>query len=208
MKNVKLLFAVCAMLLVFGACGNSQNQKENEDASETTKTSTDLAFFNLKGPVKSCDGVEFDRMGRIVTVDGTDPFAIDGPYRDYDTVTSTYTEYCQWIRNAEGYMGQMLCVESVNNYVWEDGRVIEETGAGEGIEWDVRYQYNPEGLLLEKNLYYLNDEGQKELNIITEYEYLDFDTHGNWTRRKVTNRDVTIGYVDENRETRTITYYE
>ena len=209
MKNIKLLLAACAMLLVFSACGNSQNQNGKKDTKEpTVTTSPDLAFWDLKGPVKMCDGVEFDRQGKIVKVDNHDPFSIDGPYRDYDTVTYSFTEYCQWIRNSEGYMAQMLCVESINNYVWENGRVVAETGSGEGIDWDVRYQYNPDGLLLQKNLYYLDEEGQKELVEITEYEYLDFDTHSNWTRRKVTNRDVTIGYVNEDVETRAIQYYE
>ena len=209
MKNIKVLLAACAMLLVFGACGNSQNQNGKEDTKEpTVTTSPDLVFWDLKGPVKMCDGVEFDRQGKIVKVDNQDPFSIDGPYRDYDEATGIFNEYCQWIRNSEGYMAQMLCVESINNYVWENGRVVGETGAGEGIEWDVRYQYNPDGLLLGTYLYYLDEEGQKELNEITEYEYLDFDTHGNWTRRKVTNRDVTIGYVHEDEETRSIQYYE
>jgi hypothetical protein len=207
MKNIKHLLAACVMLLVFGACGNIHNKKV-DTKEPTVTTSPDLAFWDLKGPVKMCDGVEFDRQGKTVKVDNYDPFAIDGPYRDYDTVTGSFTEYCQWTRNSEGYMEEMLCVESINNYVWEDGRVVEEIGSGEGIEWDVRYQYNPDGLLLGTYLYYLDEEGQKELVEITEYEYLDFDTHGNWTRRKVTNRDVTIGYVNENVVTRTIQYYE
>lgn len=209
MKNIKHLLAACAVLLVFGACGNGQNQNGKEDTKEpTVTTSPDLAYFDLKGQVKICDGVEFDRQGKIVKVDNYDPFSIDGPYRDYDTETDMLEEYCQWTRNDDGYLEQILCVESINNIVWENGRIIGENGEGEGIEWDVRYQYNPDGLVLGTYLYYLDDEGQKELNEITEYEYLDFDTQGNWTRRKVTIRDVIIGYVNEDMETRSIEYYD
>ena len=207
MKNFKLLLAACAMLLVFGACGNSQNQKENEDATEVTKTSTDLAFFDLQGPVKSCDGVEFDRSGRIVTVDGIDPFAIDGPYRDIDT-TGDVKEYCQWIRDDEGNIASLYCVESINNYEWEDGRVIGENGSGEGIDWVVKYQFNPEGRVIGICTYYVNEEGALELNIETRFEYLEFDDHGNWIRRNMKYFDVTIDYNYEEEQTRTIEYYE
>ena len=209
MKNIKLLLAVCAVLLVFGACGNGQNQKENEDATEvTTMTpSTDLAFFDLQGPVKSCNGVEFDRSGRVVTMDGIDPFAIDGPYRDIDT-TGGFAEYCQWGRDDEGKISSVLCVESINNYEWKDGRVMGENGSGEGIDWVIEYQYSPEGRLMKTDTYYLDEEGTRELSDVTEYEYLEFDGKGNWTRRKVKYQDVTIDYNYENEETRSIEYYE
>lgn len=68
MKKLNLLLAACAMLLVFGACGNGQSKMGNEGATDTpTATpSTDLAFFHLQGPVKSCDGVEFDDHGNWI----------------------------------------------------------------------------------------------------------------------------------------------
>lgn len=60
------------MLLVFGACGNGgQKQETKEDKTETEATtvtsSPDLVFFDLRGPVKSCAGVEFDRSGKVTS---------------------------------------------------------------------------------------------------------------------------------------------
>ena len=209
MKNFKLLLFACAVFLVFGACGNGQNQKEKEDATEvTTMTpSTDLAFFDLQGPVKSCDGAEFDRSGRVVTMDGIDPFAIDGPYRDIDS-TGEFAESCQWMRDDEDKISSVLCVEAINNYVWKDGRVVGENGSGEGIDWVIEYQFSPEGRLMKTDTYYLDEEGTRELSGVTEYEYLEFDGHGNWTRRNVKYQDVMIDYNYEHEETRTIEYYE
>lgn len=210
MKNIKLLLAACAMLLVFGACGNGQNQKDNEGTTEATTTtapSTDLVFFDLQGPVKSFDGVEFDRSGKVVTIDGIDPFTIDGPYRDIDT-TGEFAEYCQWSRNDEGNISSIYCVESINNFEWEDGRVIGENGSGEGIDWVVKYQYSPEGRLIEIKTYYVNEEGVQELTLITQFEYLEFDDHGNWIRRNMKYFDVTIDYNYESELTRSIEYYE
>ena len=120
MKYIKYFLAACGALLVFGACGNRQNQKEKEDATEvsTMTPSTDLAFFDLQGPVKSCDAVEFDRSGRIVSMDGYDPFAIDEPYRDYDTMTFEFAEYCKWSRDDQGQISSITCFEGLEEITW------------------------------------------------------------------------------------------
>ena len=69
MKGIKLLLVACASFLVFAACGNGQNQneKENENKKANSVTvSPDLAYWDLQGPVKRCDYVEFDREGKMV----------------------------------------------------------------------------------------------------------------------------------------------
>lgn len=216
MKKHDLLMAVCAMLLVFGACGNGQKPETKEDGSETPQGTTqvnaestisDLAFFDLQGPVKSCDGVVFDRAGRVVTVDGIDPFSIDGPYRDIDS-TGEFAEYCQWSRDDQGNIACLYCVESINNYEWENGRVVGENGSGEGIDWVVKYQFNPEGRVIKLFTYYVNEEGTQELHMETHFEYLKFDDHGNWIQRNMKYYDVQIGYNYEDVSTRSIEYYE
>ena len=41
-----------------------------------------------------------------------------------------------------------------------------------------------------------------------EYTYLEFDDHGNWTRRTAKYIDAAVDFTDETEETRTIEYYE
>ena len=197
------------MFIVFNSCDNGQNQNGKEDNNTATETtSTDLAFFDLQGPVKSYNGIEFDQSGRITTIDGIDPFAIDGPYRDYDEETGSFAEYCQWERDDEGNISSTLCIESVNYFVWENGRKIGENGAGEGIEWSIEYKYDADGRLIETDFFMNEYEGeQMDLEEITRYEYLDTDDHGNWTRRKEKYFNNMDEFQYEDEVTRSIIYY-
>lgn len=215
MKNIKSLLAACAVLLVFGACGNGQNPNGKEDNTETTvTTSPDLAYFDLQGPVKSCDGVEFDRSGRIVSMDGYDPFAIDEPYRDYDTMTFEFAEYCKWSRDDQGQISSITCFEGLEEITWSDGRVAESMSYFESQKTLFVNEYDAEGRLVKQTLYSgMEDEDVESkddsmLFATNEYTYLEFDSHSNWIRRNVKWSDASSDYVNEEEETRTIEYYE
>lgn len=211
MKYIKLLLVVSAILFVFGACGNGGNEKE--DTKEATVTSSpDLTYWELKGPVKTCDYVEFDRQGKIVRVEDYDPFALEAPYRDYDTTTGMFEEYCQWTRDDQGQIASILSVESLEELTWVDGRVSESLGYYEGQLWLTKNEYDAEGNLVKQSLYNGDEDAESEedltLMTTTEYTYLEFDSRGNWIRRKVKSTDAVIEYVNEEEETRTIEYYE
>ena len=84
MKNIKLLLSACMMMLfVFGSCDNSQNKKDANETAAVTIT-PDLTFWELQGPVKSCDDIRFDRQGNMVGIGDYDPFAIEQAYREVD----------------------------------------------------------------------------------------------------------------------------
>lgn len=215
MKNIKLLLAACAALLVFGACGNGQQQTVKEDNKETTvTTSPDLTYCDLQGPVKSCDYYEFDRSGRLVTVNGMDPFSIEGPSREFDTVTFDVTDICKWSRNNQGQISSIECYEMLEEFTWSGGRVVESIAYFEGQKTLTVNEYDNEGRLVKQSLY----NGMEDENVeskdesmlfgVNEYNYLEFDNHGNWIRRNVKWSDAVVEYVDEQEETRKIEYYE
>ena len=215
MKKHNLLLAACAMLFVFGACDNNgQNQATKEDvkptAQETTvTTSPDLVFFDLQGPVKRCDLVEFDRNGKITSVDGQDPFALEKPQRDMND-DGEVVDYCRWTRDVQGQIDSILCYEYVDEYRWYDGRVTQVLSGYEGQLWLTDREYDADGRLVKTKQYeVVETEGPEEVNLmwVTEYTYLEFDDRGNWIRRKQTDTDQVVEYVNETEVSREIEYY-
>ena len=211
MKKIALL-AACVTLLVFGSCDNSQNGKE--DTKETTVTaSPDLTFWELKGPVKSCDEVEFDRQGMMAQYLGYDPFAIEEPYREIDE-EGYMEEFSKWERNAEGQISTITGLEGTNTYIWRDGVLARNEGIQEATEFAADYEYDENGLLV-KLIEYMRDgldeaeeSGEMPMWSTTEYHYLEFDSHGNWIRREVSVSYADYDNTEEYEETRTIEYYE
>lgn len=215
MKNLKLLLATCAMLLAFGACGNSQNQKEqNESTKETPMAITpDLAYCDVKGPVKRVNDIYFDRSGCIILVNDVNPFAIEEPYRDFDTVTFDYIDCCKWVRDNQGQISTITCFDGIEEFTWNDGHVTEILSYFETQKTLTAYEYDSEGRLVKQVQYNgMEDEevtqDEEWLFSTTEYTYLEFDKYGNWVRRKATYRDAIVDFVDETEETRVIEYFE
>lgn len=215
MKKHSLLLAACAMLLVFGACDNNgQKQATKDDVKpveqETTvTTSPDLVFFDLQGPVKRCDLVEFNRLGKVVSVDGQDPFALEEPRREMKE-DGEVMDYCQWTRDAQDQIDYILCYEYVDEYRWYDGRVTQVLSSYEGQLWLTDREYDADGRLVKTKQYEIVEtEGPEEVNLmwVTEYTYLEFDDRGNWIRRKQTDTDQVVEYVNETEVSREIEYY-
>jgi hypothetical protein len=215
MKKHSLLLAACATLLVFSACDNNgQKQATKEDvkptAQETTvTTSPDLVFFDLQGPVKRCDLVEFDRNGKITSVDGQDPFALEKPQRDMND-DGEVVDYCRWTRDAQGQIDSILCYEYMDEYRWHDGRVTQVLSGYEGQLWLTDREYDADGRLVKTKQYeVVETDGPEEVNLmwVTEYTYLEFDDRGNWIRRKQTDTDQVVEYVNETEVSREIEYY-
>ena len=215
MKIHNLLLAACATLLVFSACDNNgQKQATKEDVKPTVQettvtTSPDLVFFDLQGPVKRCDLVEFDRNGKITSVDGQDPFALEKPQRDMND-DGEVVDYCRWTRDAQGQIDSILCYEYVDEYRWHDGRVTQVLSGYEGQLWLTDREYDADGRLVKTMQYeVVETEGPEEVNLmwVTEYTYLEFDDRGNWIRRKQTDTDQVVEYVNETEVSREIEYY-
>ena len=227
MKNIKLLMAACVMLLVFGSCDNNQNQNQTkkEDVNTTTMTtSPDLAFFELQGPVKSCDGVvtpngnsigrvEYDRSGKITSVDGEDPFALEEPWSEVNEETSTMEDHCKWIRDDQGQISSFYGEWTDANFTWKDGHVSLIRRNHEDMTYRYELEYDADGRLVKQTVYGGTiDEVEDDtmaLDHILEYTYLEFDDHGNWTRRIEKWTDYEFDFLNGEEEVaRTIEYFQ
>lgn len=210
MKNIKLLLAACTMLLVFGSCGNGQNGTTGKEALVTN--SPDLTFWELQGPVNTCDEVEFDRQGMMVRYSEYNPFIIDAPFREIDE-EGYMEEFAKWERNEAGQISTITGIEGITYYTWGDGKVVHCEGFQEGTEFATDFEYNEDGLLM-KIFEYMRDaldeeaKGEMPLWSTTEYIYFKFDDHGNWIHRNVSVAYAGVDSVEKYGETRTITYFE
>lgn len=210
MKSIKSWILACMLLpLAFSACENDKREKEEQPKT----TNPDLVFWELKGPVKTCDEVEFDTLGTIVKIGEYNPFAIDAPYREVDE-EGYMEEFTQWQRNAEGQISNVNAIEGYTAYVWKDGRVARYEGFQEGTMYAADYEYDEKGFLVRLTEYMADaldeeDGGEMPVWATTEYTYLEFDAQGNWIRRQVM-RDYADNdeIIEDYEEIRTITYYK
>ena len=206
MKNIKLLLTACVMMLFIVSCNNSQNKNE---AKEIVTVTPDLTYWDLQGPVKHCNEVEFDNKGTMVGIGGYDPFSIEQAYREMDG--DDFVEFSKWERDEEGHIASVTGIEGMSEYTWNDGRVVSAAGFEEGTVWKNDYEYDSEGRLV-KLLEYIggfeDEEDELPLWSTTEYNYLEFDSHGNWIRRAVKVILADMENIEEYEETRTIEYYE
>ena len=205
MKNIKLLFSACVMMLfVFVSCDNSPK----ETASVTI--TPDLTYWDLQGSVKHCNNVGFDRQGTMVSIGDYDPFAIDQAYRDLDG-DEGFVEFAKWERDEEGRIASITGVEGMSELTWSGGRVVSAAGFEEGTVWKNDYEYDAEGRLVKLSEYiggFEEEEDELPLWSTTEYSYLEFDSHGNWIRREVSVVYADYDTTENYEETRIIEYYE
>jgi hypothetical protein len=153
--------------------------------------------------------VEFDRNGKITSVDGQDPFALEKPQRDMND-DGEVVDYCRWTRDAQGQIDSILCYEYMDEYRWHDGRVTQVLSGYEGQLWLTDREYDADGRLVKTKQYeVVETDGPEEVNLmwVTEYTYLEFDDRGNWIRRKQTDTDQVVEYVNETEVSREIEYY-
>lgn len=207
MKNFKLLLSACVMVLfVLASCDNSQNKK---DAKEIVTVTPDLTYWDLHGPVKHCNEVEFDNQGTMVGIGNYDPFSIEQAYREMDG--DDFVEFSKWERDEEGHIASITGFEGMSEYTWNDGRVVSAAGFEEGTVWKNDYEYDTVGRLVKLMEYiggFEDEEDELPLWSTTEFSYLEFDSHGNWIRRAVKVILADMENIEEYEETRTIEYYE
>ena len=145
-------------------------------------------------------------------MDGIDPFALEEPWSELNEETSTMEDHCRWNRDDQGKIVSFDCDWSYANFTWKDGRVSSLMRSHEDLTYKHEFEYDAEGRLVKETLYNGTiDEVENDemiLERVIEYTYLDFDDHGNWTRRKERFTDYEINYEDEEEVTRSIQYYE
>ena len=205
MKNIKLLLSIYVLMLyVFVSCDNSP------EATSTVTITPDLTYWDLQGPVKHCNDIEFDRQGTMVSIGDYNPFVVEQAYRDLDG-DEGFVEFVKWERDEEGRIASITGVEGMSELTWSDGRVVSAAGFEEGTVWRSDYEYDPEGRLMKLSEYiggFEDEEDELPLWSITEYNYLEFDSHGNWIRRAVKVSLSDMENTEDYEETRTIEYYE
>ena len=227
MKKIHLLLAACAMLVVMGSCGNSQNQSQNQNEVNDEGlifVSSDLAFFELHGHVKSCnyavdptgqhfDCVEYDRSGKIISVDGYNPFELEEPWSELNEETSTMEDHCQWNRDDHGQIATYYCDWSGATFTWTKGLPSSVIRSHEDMMYKYELEYNSNGNLVKQTVYGGTDEELEDntmaLDHILEYTYLEFDDQGNWIRRIEKWTDAELDFLNGEEEfTRSIEYYK
>ena len=185
-----MLFFVGLTICFFGvSCHNSIDSPKDinndssvestiESESQSVLVTPDLAFFELKGPVKKMteDGMtyEFDKNGNLTRHSGTFSYKHD----------------------KQGQIAEMQGYENSVTYKWNSGRVVGSESAAEGSMREEAYTYDERGFVV-KIKHTVDDE--------VEYEtltYSNLDKYGNWIKR------VSKGYeYGRGSATRTIEYY-
>lgn len=157
------LIAIAAFTMVtvlpMSSCG--KNEKENKIEEKQTPQdqnalqTPDLTLFGLKGNVKSLKD-EMDKKYQ---------FAEDGTLKE---------EGLSVERNDRGQIVKIKSSDSDTTFTWDkDGKVAESQSAG----MKNTFTYDDRGLLLSC----LTEVDTWEMSI---YRYLEFDDHGNWTKRE------------------------
>jgi len=177
----------------------------NGEAFVESQTTPDLAFFELRGLVKRCDEVEFDQWGSIVSMKGYNPFDRELYEKRFENEDFMGIEL--WTRNDEGYVVSIMYWEGLEDIIWGDGRVDSIVGTAEGTDYVIQYSYDQEGRLIQAVERGTSPDDETDMSncAVTKYEYLEFDDHGNWTRRKEKRTEAEYEYEKE--INRVIEYY-
>ena len=208
----KLIYlSLLSLPLFMAACGNKAQGTAESDSTEVTSDSVvvveevetpnavkgELGLFELQGPVKSC------KMKN-----------------KWGTISRTFDEQGMW----QTHEGKALSkIYSGGMKRDEKGRIVEGTmddGGVDTYEYDAvgcetRYfyqmgnestewicTYDADGKLQSKKVTEITFDSDGEPYTET-YKVLVTDEHGNWTKR-----EVIVGTVVEDTQSRTITYYE
>ena len=182
MKNLFFICMALTMCFVYTSCTDSPKEIATESENEVATSpsvSSDLAFFELRGPVKQVKEdymvYEFDRNGQLTKYNGEFKFARDNQGR---------------IVGMEGY-------ENHVTYLWDSQRPTGSEAAAEGMIILESYTYDERGFVVE-----IEHSVDGEVSYET-LSYPDLDKYGNWTKRSSQGYEYGRGSAS-----RTIEYYE
>ena len=215
-----LVLAVVLMALIFVSCGQSEKeaarieaarqdsiakveaelQKIREDSirqaeERRNRVTPDLAFFELKGPVKSVSSnynmseagfkksISFTEDGTAVAPKGVKFKRSNGKI----TSVSYYESYMS------DWLGDSYSINA-------EGKIISSVYSGIDGGGRSKYSYDDQGLLIKESSSGAC-EGEPYYENVT-YNYQSFDDYGNWTKRVAKSSYGTTTQI------RNITYYE
>lgn len=181
-----------------------ENKEDAEQADMNKPGDVDLAYFELRGKVKSFKernddnsiSYSFTEKGKWNTYNGRSiQNALSDVERDAQKRIIKYTE------------GEYDCIDSEEiTYDSKTGWVskIKHYGEGEDI---TTFTYDEKGYLVKKvcegESWEMGAEEGEKFKDTTTYTYESFDEHGNWTARSAKSSDGRSW-----KETRRIKYYE
>lgn len=183
MRNLFFISIALTMCFVYTSCTDSPKEiateNENNEVVASPSVSPDLAFFELRGPVKQVKEdymvYEFDRNGQLTRHNGEFKFARDNQGR---------------IVSMEGY-------ENHVTYLWDSQRPSGSEAAAEGMTILESYTYDERGFVVK-----IEHSVDGEVSYET-LSYSDLDKYGNWTKRSSQGYEYGRGSAS-----RTIEYYE
>ena len=191
--------------------------------SHPTRKYYDAINFNLKGHVKEVREIyedstsytkeEFNPDGSLVVSGEADVIFRD----ENNRITEIVGDYTTISKNYEGQIYEKISYTGSRVFTWKNGFVVADKESWEYIKEsstdsntqrtvqvgheNCYYEYNKEGLIVKSHW---NNGGHKAEYCI--YNYLKFDSHGNWTKRKVIYSFNDT--IDSSIEERVISYYE
>lgn len=210
---------------VVGTLPFNASTYSHEPGVASDRIPPDLVFNDLKGPVKSCTahsiGVETDYDPFMYRYCGgiypnTVHFDIKGKWLNPPEWNKEMLE-ADWFdktlpkikRNNRGeitYIEDFEC-NAPRNFVWRNGKVVNI-----GDLWEMAYGHKGE---LTKTIDCGQLEYEEECIIIFEISDYEYDTHGNWIKRKITVHNYGENIFANNSggsniiiQTREITYYD
>lgn len=183
--------------------------------------SYDLLSYALRGQVKTCGDMTFDKWGRITGLG-------EGLKINYNGISVTSGEIISYGVTEEFSPHKMpLRRKSVNNPNIYNGAIDEISFGGmEGYKFEyyenglissythwtgdlketIDIEYNDRGFPLIERCTQNSFEGN--YSWLTKYKYKEVDSHGNWISRTVSIEDFDGTVTDTSEEKRAITYYE
>ena len=165
---------------------------------EISSEYSDVKVFDLRGKVKSCEMVDNHTLFTFYTANqGILHFSPEGMLIN--------------IKNDRIKRDDKDRIEEIDGYAFQfdENNRVEKTGCFITIlfasgSYESCYTYDSKGLVMRIEREYtelIGFEFTEMSNTTFQYEYLQFDSHGNWTERTVTHDGTT------ETEKRMITYY-
>lgn len=155
--------------------------------------SADLIFFELSGPVKSCEMTDYRQAKSTVGFDRKGSW--DQTYND---------KKVNVVRDSNGHMTRLTGGSAIDGkYYWEDDEKYSwaEDNANINDRDSNDFSYNADGSMKTRA------KDTKDGRYYFRFSDYVFDSHGNWTSRKVAV-SKSNATPETYTETRVITYYE
>lgn len=232
-KSLKICVALLGVALMTGACNRGWKYAP-QNAVKDGEATPDMAYNDVKGPVHTIKtgndfgyGTYYNDNDLVFDIDGT---WINIPIWNGEE-KKEFANYNgeKYQKDANGYIimtheadyGEGESYPITSSIVWENGKIKQRSDKSSSnstdyyysSSTDTDYEYDDKGLLIKESSKRKDSSswGSNTYSSTKTYSYVDFDEHGNWTKRIVNSKDVYDKgepYTDTRTEERIITYYE